>query len=146
MERRFSYPAKVERDAAGFYLVRFPDFPEAATDARTRELALAAAADCLDEAVAGRIKRGDDIPALSGSARDAVPVALPALGAMRAALYLALRDAELSPAALAAKLGIDERRVRRLLDPRHTIDPAALEDALHAAGKRMQLVLEDAGQ
>ena len=31
MEWRFEYPAKVEQDEAGSYLVTFPDFPEAAT-------------------------------------------------------------------------------------------------------------------
>jgi len=54
MERHFDYPAEVEQDSAGFYLVTFPDFPEAATDARSPEAALSEATDCLEEAVAGR--------------------------------------------------------------------------------------------
>jgi antitoxin HicB len=62
MERRFVCPAKAEQDEAGFFLVTLPDFPEAATDGRAREEALAEAADCLEEAVAGRIKRGEEIP------------------------------------------------------------------------------------
>ncbi|HXO89917.1 MAG TPA: type II toxin-antitoxin system HicB family antitoxin, partial [Stellaceae bacterium] len=62
MEQYFEYPADIERDSAGFYLVTFPDFPEAATDARSREDAVSEAIDCLEEAVAGRMKRGDDIP------------------------------------------------------------------------------------
>ena len=37
MEWRFEYPAKVEQAEAGFYLVTFPDFPEAATDCRQHE-------------------------------------------------------------------------------------------------------------
>mgnify|MGYP001824838417 FL=1 len=32
MSETFAYPASVVRDEAGFYLVTFPDFPEAATD------------------------------------------------------------------------------------------------------------------
>jgi len=36
-------------------------------------------------------------------------VALPALYAMKAALYLAAKEARLSPAALAAKLGTNEK-------------------------------------
>jgi predicted RNase H-like HicB family nuclease len=62
---RFEYPANVEPDGGGFFLVTFPDFPEAATDARSRERALAEAVDCLEEAVAGRIKRGDALPTLA---------------------------------------------------------------------------------
>jgi antitoxin HicB len=143
MEQRFVYPAKVEQDEAGFFLVTFPDFPEAATDSRSREEALTEAADCLEEAVAGRIKRGEDIPPPSRASEGMAPVALSTLYAMKTALHLALREANLSPADLAAKLGRDEREIRRLLDPRHASRPEALEAALHAAGKRVQVVVED---
>jgi antitoxin HicB len=145
MERRFEYPAKIEPDSAGFFLVTFPDFPEAATDGRSRDSALAEAVDCLEEAVAARIKRGDDIPRPSRPAKDAALIALPALNAMKAALYLALRETHISPSALAIKLGKDEKEVQRLLDPGHASRPSALEAALHAIGKRIQLVVADAG-
>jgi hypothetical protein len=46
MEWHFEYPARVEQDSAGFYLVTFPDFPEAATDGRSLSEALAEATDC----------------------------------------------------------------------------------------------------
>lgn len=41
MNKYFAYPATVEPDEAGFYLVTFSDFPEAATDGQSREEALA---------------------------------------------------------------------------------------------------------
>jgi predicted RNase H-like HicB family nuclease len=69
MERHFEYPAKIKQDSAGFYLVTFPDFPEAATDARSLKAAIADAVDCLEEAVAGRMKRGEDIPLPSPAAK-----------------------------------------------------------------------------
>jgi antitoxin HicB len=143
MERRFAYHARVEQDEAGFFLVTFPDFLEAATDGRSREEALAEAADCLEEAVAGRIKRGEDIPPPSHASEGMVPIALSTLYAMKAALYLALRDAELSVSSLAARLDKDEKEVGRLLDPRHASRAEALEAALHAVGKRVQVVVED---
>jgi predicted RNase H-like HicB family nuclease len=65
----------VAQDEAGFYLVTFPDFPEAAT----REDVPGEAGDCLEEAVARRIKRGEDLPAPSFAEPDMVTVALPAL-------------------------------------------------------------------
>ena len=144
MERHFEYPAYVEQDSAGFYLVTFPDFPEAATDARSREAALSEAADCLEEAVAARMKRGDDIPTPSPAAKDAVLVALPALYSMKAALYVALREARMSQSAFAAKLGKNEKEVRRLLDPGHASRTAALEAALQSVGKQVRLVVSDA--
>jgi antitoxin HicB len=144
MERHFEYPAKIERDTARFYLVTFPDFPEAATDARSREAAALEAIDCLEEAVAGRMKRGEDIPTPSAASEGAVLIALPALYAMKAALYVTLREALLSQSALAAKLGKDEKEVRRLLDPGHASRTSALEAALHSVGKRVRMVVSDA--
>jgi antitoxin HicB len=143
MERHFEYPARIEQDSAGFYLVTFPDFPEAATDARSVDAAIAEGIDCLEEAVAGRMKRGEDIPAPSQLEEGMVAITLPALYAMKAALYLALRERQLSRSALAAKLGKDEKEVERLLDPAHTSRISALEAALHAIGKRVQVVLAD---
>jgi hypothetical protein len=44
------------------------------------------------------MKRGDDIPTPSPAAKGASLVALPALYSMKAALYVALREARLSQA------------------------------------------------
>src|SRR5439155_22912855 len=144
MERHFEYPANIKQDSAGYYLVTFPDFPEAATDARSREAALSEAVDCLEEAVAGRMKRGDDIPSPSPAAKGTVIITLPTLYSMKAALYLALREARLSQSGLAAKLGKDEKEVRRLLDPEHASRISALEAALHSVGKRVRMIVSDA--
>ena len=58
-----SYPASFlpEENGKGFH-VRFPDLPEALTGGDDLEDTLVQAADCLAEAIAGRIARGDDIP------------------------------------------------------------------------------------
>jgi antitoxin HicB len=63
---------------------------------------------------------------------------------MKAALYLALREAPLSQTALATKLGKDEKEVQRLLDPEHASRISSIEAALRAIGKRVQVVVEDA--
>jgi antitoxin HicB len=143
MERHFEYRASIEQDSAGFYLVTFPHFPEAATDARSLNAAIGEATDCLEEAVAGRMKRGEDIPAPSPAGRGTVPITLPALCAMKAALYLALREARLSQTALAAKLGKDEKEIRRLLDPAHPSRISAIEAALRVIGRRLRVTVED---
>jgi hypothetical protein len=44
-----------------------------------------------------------------------------ALYAMKSALYLAAKEARLSPAALAAKLGTNEKGIERLFNPRRMI-------------------------
>ena len=67
MKRSFSYPVRLTADLVddGF-VVAFPDFPEAVTQGDTESEALRQAVDALDEALAGRIKRGEDIPYPSG--------------------------------------------------------------------------------
>jgi antitoxin HicB len=76
--------------------VTFPDFPEAATDARSLDVAISEAADCLEEAVAGRMKRGEPIPRPSPAKEGMLRITLSALYALKAALYMALRDARIS--------------------------------------------------
>jgi antitoxin HicB len=53
-----SYPANIvkERDATGYH-VSFPNLPEAQTSGNSVADALIEAADCLAEALAGRIAR-----------------------------------------------------------------------------------------
>jgi antitoxin HicB len=55
-----------------------------------------------------------------------------------------LREARLSQAALAARLGKDEKEVQRLLDPKHASGISSIEAALRAIGKRLQIVVENA--
>jgi antitoxin HicB len=69
MPSDFEYPALIEPDEAGRFLVRFPDLPEALTDGATIEEARAEAADCLTEALAGRLADGEAVPAPSPAER-----------------------------------------------------------------------------
>ena len=62
MQEQFTYPTKIRKDKAGFFLITFPDFPEAATDGESIEEALRNATDALEEAIAGRINRGEPVP------------------------------------------------------------------------------------
>jgi predicted RNase H-like HicB family nuclease len=51
---QFTYPAKIKKDAAGFFLVTFPDIPFAATDGKTM-------AEALEEAIAVFCKARADL-------------------------------------------------------------------------------------
>jgi len=143
--RSLAYPATLipDREAGGF-TVTFPDLPEAVTQGEDRREALKQAADCIEEAIAGRIRRGDVIPAPSKTrARQAV-VPVPPLIAAKAALYLAMREAGMSNVKLARQLGCNEKDVRRMLDPLHNSRISALEAALQALGKRIVLTVANA--
>ena len=87
--RDFSYPVVLtEDDTEGGFVVSFPDLPEAITQGDDAAEALSQAADALEEAVAGRIRRGDEIPAPSRPRPGQPVVPVPAQTAVKAALYL----------------------------------------------------------
>jgi|SRR5439155_21636882 len=83
------YPASFipEAHGKGFH-VRFPDLPEALTGGDSLEDTCAQAADCLAEAIAGRIARGDDIPSPSPPKRGQRLISVPRYLAPKLALYL----------------------------------------------------------
>ncbi len=137
MLRQFVYPADVERDEAGYFLVTFPDFPEAGTDGETLEEALAEAADCLAEAVAGRIARTENIPKASRKQKGQYVIAIPAQMAAKAALYLAMKEAGIDKSDLARRLGCDVKEVRRLLDPKQPSKIQRIGEALAAIGQEL---------
>jgi antitoxin HicB len=142
MSEMFAYPASVVRDEAGFYLVTFPDFPEAATDGESREEALDEASDALEEAIAGRMNRSEALP--HPSARKARQALVPVPGQMtvKAALYMAVKEAGIRNTELAQRLDADEKEIRRLLDPHHRSKLPRLEAALEAMGKRLVIGVE----
>jgi antitoxin HicB len=140
-----TYPASflAEEDGNGFH-VRFPDLPEALTGGIDFEDTLAQAADCLAEAIAGRIARGDEIPIPSRVKRDQHPVSVPLYLAPKLALYLALRESGMPNTELAKRLGVSETVVRRMLDPKHNTKAERIQAALGALGKRIVVRFEDA--
>ncbi len=143
MATRYSYPIDLHKEPEGGYSVTFPDFDEALTDGDTLAEAVAEAADCLEEAIAGRMARREDIPAPS-PAKDRPAVTPGAVLAAKTALYEALREQRLSSSAFAVALGVQESVVRRMLDPRHATKIGRLEEALARFGKRLVITVEAA--
>ena len=139
---RFTYPARLRPDSTGELIVSFRDLPECLTSGADEAEALTEAADALEEAIAGRINRGDSIPVPSARRAGERLVAVPAITAAKAALApcACLPDNGLSRVALAQRLGVDEKAVRRMLDPRHRTAIARIEAALRVLGQ--DLVVE----
>jgi antitoxin HicB len=139
-----AWPALLTADDEGQVQVRFPDFPEALTDGADDAEALAEAADCLAEAVAARMVDGEDLPAPAPARPGMRAVPLPPLLAYKAALFSAMRRDRISKSELARRLGIDEKDVRRLVDPRYQGSKVQrLHAALAACGVAAQLTVLD---
>lgn len=137
---RFTYPARLRPDCTGELIVSFRDLPECLTSGADEAEALAEAADALEEAIAGRINRIDRIPVPSPRRAGEHLVAVPPETAAKAALAIALRETDVSRKDLAVLLGIDEKAVDRMLDPRRRSSPNRIHQALRALGR--DLVIE----
>jgi antitoxin HicB len=116
-------------------LVSFADFPEALTSGRDETEALREAADCLSEAIAGRLKRGDVLPAPRSPRKGECVVAPEPAVALKVVLgKLAAEKGRGSAALIARTLGIDHKEARRMLDPTHPTRTERLVDALAVFG------------
>jgi antitoxin HicB len=140
---RYGFPARLQPDEEGRLVVHFPDLPEALTEGADEAEALAEAADCLSEALAGRINRGEDIPPPSRLRRGRHWVAPEPTIALKAALYSALRTRRMTVADLARRLDIDARKAARLIDPRAASRLNDLEVALSALGYAIAIELHE---
>jgi antitoxin HicB len=140
-----SYPASFlpEGKSQEFH-VRFPDLPEALTGGENLEDTFVQAADCLAEAIAGRIARGDEIPPPSKPKRGQYLIGVPLYLAPKLALYLTMRERHMPNIDLAKRLGVSETVVRRMLNPKHDTKPEKIQAALAALGKRLVITFEDA--
>ena len=145
---RYAFPCNIvpdeeeKRDTGReAYVVTFPDIPEAITGGWSWEEAVAMAQDGLGVALSFYVDDREDIPTPSPLAEDQVLIPVPLLVAAKLTLYTAMRDQGITNVALAAKLGIYESAVRRIVDPNHRSHISQVERALHAVGR--SLVVED---
>ena len=139
----FSYPYEIREDEGGFFLLTFPDVPEAGTDGETREEAEENALDCLMAALGGYIEARLDIPR-PGRKRGAGRATLPPLVAAKLALYQAMRDDGITQMELARRTGRDQKDIRRLLDIDHRSHIGLVHDALEKLGRRLVVSVEGA--
>ena len=69
MPDTYNYPADIERDEDGRYVVSFPDFGWGATDGATRDEALLEAQDLLRELIETTNREGKTLPEPSHAGR-----------------------------------------------------------------------------
>lgn len=137
---QFKYPAlfKKDKEDNGF-VITFRDIPEAITQADTLEQCHVEAVDCLEEAIAGRIDDNLDIPEPSKLRRNEYFITVPAQTAIKAALYIAMKEEKINKSELAKRLDIDVREVRRMLNPHHGTKLPSMEQALAVLGRSVEL-------
>jgi antitoxin HicB len=145
---RFAYPIEIRAmtaDEGGGFLVEFPDWwGGAVTDGADMAEARANARDCLEEMIAYCIRRREPIPKPSRAGNRLVVEPEAGL-ALKAALWLTLRDQGITVGELARRMGgLTEAEAERLLNPRLKARPELIHKGLTVLGKRVVVELEDA--
>lgn len=128
------YPIRLNRDNDGTYLATSKDFPELTTFGEDREDALRHAVDALEEAIAARIARREDIPQPSKGRNR---VHLPTQTEIKVLLYSAMREQGVRKSDLAKRLRWHTPQVDRLLNIRHASRMDQIESAFGALGARL---------
>lgn len=136
------YAIKLIRDGNGTLMVSVPEFPEALTFGEDRQDALARAVEAIETAIMGRMAGRENIPRPTKTGKDYA--VLPALTAAKLSLYWAMREDGVGKAALARALGWHPPQVDRLLDLNHASKLDAIEAALAALGRKLEITVQRA--
>ena len=99
------------------------------------------AEDGLGVALSFYVDKREGIPVPSQLREGQVLIPVPLIVAAKLTLYTAMREQRLTNVALAARLGLSEGAVRRLVNPLHRSHISQVEKALKAVGR--SLVVED---
>ena len=139
---RFQYPVLLSASNGGGYVVTCRDLPELITQGEDVRDAIEQASDAMDEVFATYMIEGVDFPRPTRARRRERLVAPPAETMAKAALYVAMREAGISKTQLAKRLGVDEKEVRRLLDPHYGSKLPRIAEAINLLGQRLVIGLE----
>jgi antitoxin HicB len=159
------YSVSIEPDDNGTFLVTCSTLPEVTTFGENEEDAVGRAADAIEEALAARMVRGEEIPVpsrlsdrqtvaigprrkvrlnLARSNSNQRTVSLPPPTTAKLELYRAARTAGMTRAELGRRLGWRAAQVDRLFDLRHRSQIEQIDQALRTMGKRLDISVEDA--
>lgn len=134
---RYAYPCKLTPEHDGGFSVSFPGVPEALTCGDDAADALAMAEDALAVALGAYVRAREEVPAPEPVQPGQITVAVPLVVAAKLALYTAMRDQGLSNVGLAARMGLSEGAIRKLLNPEHRSHIRQVEKALRKVDKRL---------
>jgi len=132
------YPFKVRLDGK-FFLVTFPDIPEAITQGETMEQALEVAQDALETALEFYFEGSRAVPEPSALKRGGHFVELPASLSAKVLLLNEMIRQGVRPAELARRLHTTPQEVNRLTNLRHTSKIDGIAGAMKALGKTLEI-------
>jgi antitoxin HicB len=134
----YAYPIELTPDDNDTFLVTCPDLPEVTTFGEDEADAVLRAVDAIEEALAARMAKRQEIPAPSPAAGRTLAT-LDAQTSIKVALYRAMWTDGLRKADLARRMEVHAPQVDRLLDLRHASRLDQMEKAFHALGRKLEI-------
>lgn len=138
---KFEYPVAFEKHRDGTFVLTCRDLPEVVSQGKDDEDATLAAEGALQAAIEYRIRESLDIPKPSNPRRGERLVSVPPETAAKAALYLVMEEQGISKVELARQLRINEKEVRRMLDPGHSTKIPRIAEVLRFLGRNLRVEL-----
>ena len=140
--QQFEYAVSIAH-VNGRYSVRCRDFPELTATADDQAGALDLAAAHMDAIFASHMQAGKVLPKPSAP-RAGETLVSPAVAETiaKAALWAAMREAGITKVQLANRLDVDEKEVRRLLDPHYKSKLPRIAQAIGLLGRKLRVRLE----
>lgn len=136
----FEYFVKLTPSEDSGFVVTCADLPQLITQGESVNDALIAASDALEEVLAGFMIRELKIPV--SKLNDGLSISVSPMFAVKLAFYICFIDGGLTKSELAKRLGIDEKEVRRMLDPKYPSKLPRLAKGIAVFGKRLQISLD----
>lgn len=133
------FPAHLEPDAGGAFVVTFRDIPEAITQGATREEALERAQDALITAMDFYQEDGRLVPSPSAAVAGEELVELPMSVHVKVRLLNEMVKQRLRPADLAKAMDIKPQEVTRIMDLHHATKIDTLARAFKAMGRQLEV-------
>jgi antitoxin HicB len=141
---QFQYAVKLSPSDDGGFVVSCRDLPQLITQGENAEHALSEAVDAMDEVFAAYMLGGLIFPAPSRLRRGEHWVSPPVETMAKAALFVAMKETGISKVQLAKRLGVDEKEVRRLLDPHYGSKLPRIAQAVAVLNRRLVIGLQPA--
>jgi antitoxin HicB len=142
MKKRYHYRVDLVGDPDGGVLATFRDVPEAIAHGSVPKEAIVQAREALAVALFGYLKEGWKLPV--AKRRGGLQISPGTTDTLKIAVVEAWGESGMSKAEFARRLGVDEKEVRRILDPDAATKADRLEQALSVLGRRLHIAVEAA--
>ena len=136
----FEFFVKLSPSADSGFIVTCPDLPQLITQGESVNDALIAASDALEEVLAGFMIRNSNIPIAKFN--EGFRISPSPWFAVKLAFYICFIGSNLTKSELANRLGVDEKEVRRMLDPKYPSKLPRLAGGIAFFGKQLRISLD----